>query len=286
MSERIQDRCVSAIELSVVIPTKNRSRQLKRALEPFHGADGPLEVIVVDDGSDDPHRNENRNTCRQLHHCRYVSLSVGKGASVARNEGLRLSRGSSIWFLDDDDYTSRSTLKEILAAVTRNSQHVTLIPRMIVHDGTPLRIDFPADEPDKWQRYRRWGVEVTTSCAVFPKILLERLEGWDESLPALQDTDLFLRAARIAKFRVLDTEPVRVDVASPARITNSFLRSQVGKWRFLRKHWTVLPGRRRLSYLAQIAVCSPLWRAFRVRCQLASAPASQAGHSPSTVGPS
>ncbi len=262
----------SPIELSIIIPTRNRSHHLQRALEPFTPFSRSIEIIVVDDASDSFHRVRNTQLCQRFPNCRYEYLTVACGGSTARNCGLRLSLGGSIWFLDDDDYAPQATIRDVNMAIRRNSQNVYLIPRMIVHGATPIRIDCPVDEAVKWSRYRDWGVEVTTFCAVFPRSTLDRLGGWDESLPSLQDTDLFLRAARIANFGVIDTDPVRVDVGSPHRITNSFLRSQIGKWRFLRKHWQIMPWQRRLRYLVQILGCSPLWRAHRIRRQLASLP--------------
>jgi hypothetical protein len=50
---------------------------------------------------------------------------------------------------------------------------------------------------------------------LFPRAILTALGGWDETLLALQDTDLLLRAAAITTFARLRAEPVRVDTARP-----------------------------------------------------------------------
>lgn len=252
--------------LTIVIPTRDRPEQLSRVLFSLGELSGTVEIIVVDDASLPQNSRRNRGLCTRLDGCRYEYLPTPRGASAARNRGFMRGGGAYIWFLDDDDYLTPRTVRDVLCKVElRSDERILLLPRMIVQHGALMRLDVPADEPDKWDRYRRVGIEVTTSCAVFPRDVLLRLQGWDESLPALQDTDLFLRAARIASFALVETEPVRVDVSAPARITNSFARSQIGKFKFLRKHWRILPPRRRLRYLVQIVGCSPLFRSLRAQ---------------------
>ena len=259
-----------AVALSVIIPTRNRPVLLRRALHSFAGAGDGVEIIVVDDGSSAANGASSRLACEQVAGCRYVRLARSRGASAARNHGLGLSRGAYLWFLDDDDYATARTVADLVDAVSsRTEPQILLLPRAAMLDDTPIATTIPADEADKLERYRRHGLEVTTSCALFPRSVLARLDGWDERLRALQDTDLFLRAAEIATFASLRTEPVRVDLGAPHRITNTLVSSQLGKLQFLHKHWRRLPLRRRLRYLAQILLCMPLLRAARQRSMLA-----------------
>jgi hypothetical protein len=257
--------------LSVIIPTKNRPLLLRRALDSFVRADAPLEIIVVDDGSIGANARSNRSACERLRGCRYVLQSPSKGAAAARNHGFRLSQGAYIWFMDDDDYATAQTVADVLEAVSaRTGPEILLLPRATVLDGTAIGLTVPSDEAVKLDRYRRVGTEVTTSCALFPRSVLVRLNGWDESLSALQDTDLFLRAAAITTFASLPTEPVRVDTGAPDRITYLVFASLIGKAQFLRKHWHFLPVSRRLGYIAQILCCTPLLRAARRRWKMAA----------------
>jgi hypothetical protein len=244
---------------------------LRRALDPFPQVDTPLEVIVVDDGSTAANAESNRLACQHLLGCRYVLLNRSRGAAAARNHGFRLSRGAYVWFMDDDDYATAQTVADVLQAIsTRTGSEILLMPRETLLGGRVIGLTFPGDEADKFERYRRIGTEVTTSCALFPRSILVGLDGWDETLSALQDTDLLLRAAEITTFASIRTEPVRVDTGAPDRITYAVFASLIGKARFLRKHWRRLPVSRRLGYVAQILVCTPLMRAVMRQWKLAT----------------
>ncbi len=86
--------------VSVVIPTHNRSKLLKEAVEsvlalPCREYD--LEVIVVDDGSTD-----DTPQLVQNYPVKYRRISA-KSAAAARNEGIHTATGDFIAFLDDDD---------------------------------------------------------------------------------------------------------------------------------------------------------------------------------------
>ena len=88
--------------LSVVIPTRNRSRMVGEAVESaLCQRNGEVEVIVVDDGSTDDTANVlARNFASRIH---LLRLPHRRGAGAARNAGVRLASGELVAFLDDDD---------------------------------------------------------------------------------------------------------------------------------------------------------------------------------------
>ncbi|UWG52008.1 Glycosyl transferase family 2 [Halalkaliarchaeum sp. AArc-CO] len=87
--------------VSVVIPTYNRPELLTRAVESaLTQTYEKIEIVVVDDGSDIPARK----TLSQYNtSVRIITHNENRGGSVARNTGIRCSRGKYIAFLDDDD---------------------------------------------------------------------------------------------------------------------------------------------------------------------------------------
>ena len=94
---------------SIIVPTRNRTAMLARALESIRAQRlRYFQVVVVDDGSGE----ETRRATQQLagafderfeFHYRDAQ-EPRHGPNVARNCGIALARGCYVGFLDDDDY--------------------------------------------------------------------------------------------------------------------------------------------------------------------------------------
>ena len=88
--------------VSVIIPTHNRSFLLKRAIQSVLDQTYPkFECIVVDDASKD--QTPDVISSFEDDRIKYFLHEKNKGASAARNTGIRNSAGKFIAFLDDDD---------------------------------------------------------------------------------------------------------------------------------------------------------------------------------------
>jgi glycosyltransferase involved in cell wall biosynthesis len=92
---------------SVLMPTRNRAELFAAALASVLGQEWrELEVIVVDDGSDEADAARCRALCDSDPRVRLLVLprrSRGHGQSYALNEGAEAARGQYLCFLDDDD---------------------------------------------------------------------------------------------------------------------------------------------------------------------------------------
>ena len=90
--------------VSVVIPTYNRGRLIKRAIESVQTQTYPAihEIIIVDDGSTDNTREVVYAV--QDSRIRYVKLEGNHGAGYARNRGAEISTGDYLAYCDSDDY--------------------------------------------------------------------------------------------------------------------------------------------------------------------------------------
>src|SRR3954471_14240389 len=87
-------------QVSIVIPTYNRARYLRECLESVLSQTvPPLEVIVIDDGSED-------ETCSTVAAfgapVRYVWKENG-GKPRALNFAIPQVQGEFVWMFDDDD---------------------------------------------------------------------------------------------------------------------------------------------------------------------------------------
>jgi glycosyltransferase involved in cell wall biosynthesis len=104
---------MSEPEVSVIVPTRNRSRRLAVALRSALEQEGvDLEVIVVDDGSTDctecalsPIDDDRLSYVRSAH----------LGAAEARNIGARQAQARWLTFLDSDDTVTPDWLSSMFA---------------------------------------------------------------------------------------------------------------------------------------------------------------------------
>lgn len=91
--------------LSIVIPVYNGEKTVLRCLNSiarnFGDYEDDVEVIVVDDGSED-------NTVEEIQKSKLSNLKLiikeNGGVSLARNVGIETATGKYIWFIDSDDF--------------------------------------------------------------------------------------------------------------------------------------------------------------------------------------
>lgn len=93
----------TAALVSVLIPTYNRAYIIERAIESaLTQGHEPIEVLVIDDGSQDGTREFIRERYGNDPRVRYF-YKENAGVASARNVGIRESRGEFVAFLDSDD---------------------------------------------------------------------------------------------------------------------------------------------------------------------------------------
>mgnify|MGYP003576604340 CR=1 FL=1 len=85
--------------VSIIIATHNRPHLLPRAVRSAQAAGTGVEVIVVDDASEEA----TARVCRELGGVRYLRVERNQRLGGARNVGIVASRAEFITFLDDDD---------------------------------------------------------------------------------------------------------------------------------------------------------------------------------------
>ena len=87
-------------QVSVIIPVHNRPALLKRAILSVRNQTlAPLEIIVVDDGSDKHSLTDTIASFPEVHFYKQEN----HGVSHARNSGVKKAKGEWIAFLDSDD---------------------------------------------------------------------------------------------------------------------------------------------------------------------------------------
>ncbi|HET9895866.1 MAG TPA: glycosyltransferase [Streptosporangiaceae bacterium] len=115
--------------ISVVIPVFNVRPYLAGCLDSVLGQPGSVrvEVIAVDDASDDGSGGLLDARARSDDRLRVEHLTGTAGPGNARNTGLARATGRYVWFADGDDQVQPGALDAISAALTAAQPDVLLI---------------------------------------------------------------------------------------------------------------------------------------------------------------
>jgi len=184
-------------EASVVIPTRSRWHLLSTAALPsaLEQADVDVEVIVVDDGSQDetPSRLEELDDPR----LRVVRHETSRGVAVARNAGIAAARGRWVSFLDDDDLWAPAKLrKQIDSAEATGAVFAYSAGGGLDAARTFLFAVPPPDPASVTEQLLQWNV-IWCGCSnvLARSDVVAELGGFDEQLGQLADWDLWIRLA-------------------------------------------------------------------------------------------
>jgi glycosyltransferase involved in cell wall biosynthesis len=90
------------MEVSVIIPTKDRLASIKRVLPSFLSQDEVKEVIIVVDGSTDGTVEFLEAYCRDSDVVRYLDNGVNRGIPYSRNRGINEATREYIFMAEDD----------------------------------------------------------------------------------------------------------------------------------------------------------------------------------------
>jgi glycosyltransferase involved in cell wall biosynthesis len=225
-------------EVSIVIPTHDRPRLVVRAVASALAQTIPdVEVLVVDDGSAEPVRLDHDGRVRVLRQAQ------PRGPCAARNLAMAAARGCWITFLDDDDELEPDMLEVSLAAARESNlpRPVAVLSGIDVvgNDGRVLQRRLPVTLP----RGRRYSLEydqgrslVTHNTLVAPLEVLRSIGGWDQTLPAWEHDDLFLRLNAVCSIQGVDRVTYRMTANAPVRLSENLLARAVGIERTLAKH--------------------------------------------------
>lgn len=89
--------------ISVIVPIFNAEKTIYECLKSIDSKMNNYEVILVDDGSTDNTANIIAEFIKNKNNFIYI-YQENNGVSVARNSGIRKSKGDYLLFLDADDY--------------------------------------------------------------------------------------------------------------------------------------------------------------------------------------
>jgi glycosyltransferase involved in cell wall biosynthesis len=179
-------------EVSVIIPTHNRRAMLLEAIDSVLAqSTQAFELIVIDDGSTDETaeqltRLDKAIRFERIDHC---------GPGAARNRGVALARAPLIAFLDSDDLWAPTKLERQLAFMNANPDcAISQTNEIWIRNGRRVN-------PGSRHRKRSGDIFIDSlrtclismSATMMRTDLFRSLTGFDESMLAAEDYDLWLR---------------------------------------------------------------------------------------------
>jgi glycosyltransferase involved in cell wall biosynthesis len=181
--------------VSIIIPYFSAERFVARAVESaLTQTHAPVEVIVVDDGS------QGDGLTRALaQHTGQVQLirQANAGVSAARNAGFAQSHGDYVTFLDSDDWLEPEYVAAHLGVLRfRPEIGISHTGWALVDAKGSTRIgeQRPTHSADLLRALLLRETHIPGCVAMLRREVFERAGGWDVTLRAAEDNDLFIRA--------------------------------------------------------------------------------------------
>ena len=179
--------------ITVIIPTHDRANKLLGAINSVLNQTLPVEkTIVVDDGSTD----NTASLIAPFTNDKFIYIHQSQqGVSAARNRAVVQASSPWVAFLDSDDLWLRHKIEKQWAAIVanpgiklhhcderwiRNGQHLNPMKKHNKAMKTPFK--------ESLERCM-----ISPSSAIIDRSLLISMGGFDETLPACEDYDLWLR---------------------------------------------------------------------------------------------
>ncbi|MEH2061528.1 MAG: glycosyltransferase [Nostoc sp.] len=271
-------------KISVIIPAYNCEKTINQTIKSvLNQTFTDLELIVINDGSQD----STLEVTTQIQDSRIQVFSYANaGGNVSRNRGLHRAVGEFVSFLDADDLWTPDKLQSQLKALQENAT------AKVAYSWT--------DYIDTNGQFVVSGKRINVNGNVYEKLLLNNflengsnplicrkalitLGGFDESLSAAQDWDMWLRLA--SKFDFICVPSVQILYRISANsVSSNLVRQEKACLRVLERAYKERPSLRdatrttlKYSWNASLAnlykylTCKALQEPFNRQKGLASA---------------
>jgi GT2 family glycosyltransferase len=224
-----------SIDLSVIIPTFRRPRELVEAISSvLRQQESTVEIFVIDDSPE----GSAEEGVRGLRDSRVVYVKnpnpTGGVPSVVRNIGWPMARGAFIHFLDDDDIVAEGYYAAIKAAFAADPSIGLVFGRIEPFGNGPAaqlnhERQYFVDAARKSVLSDRFGRRfaftgrmlfdnalLVCSASVTRRECVARLGGFDPTIRLMEDADFHVRAMRECGALFLDRTAIHYRVGSPS----------------------------------------------------------------------
>jgi len=162
-----------------------------------------FEIIAVNDAGVDV---ENIVTSlNQKGIITYIKHSKNRGLAAARNTGIKVARGKYIAYLDDDDIFYPEHLETLVKFLETSDYKVAYTDAFRTHQKKidrnyqTVRKDIPYSIDYRPGMFLKTNI-TPILCIIHEKCILDEIGCFDESLPVLEDWDLWIRISQKYEF--------------------------------------------------------------------------------------
>ena len=199
------------ILVSIIIPCYNSELFIIECLESCQiQTYRQIEIIVIDDGSTDKSteivnqfmvKNSDVN-------CRLLSKE-NKGASSARNTGIKESNGTFIQFLDADDILFKDKIQSQVDLINENKTCQLIVgsyETVNLQSSKTRKRNYSDNDDSLWMGLYKSDLGNTCSNLFNASLFKEQGVSWNETLPSSQEYNLMFDILKITQQIIFDAQ--------------------------------------------------------------------------------
>jgi glycosyltransferase involved in cell wall biosynthesis len=188
--------------VSVVVPCYNHGQYLAQTIESIHtGSYANYEILIVDDGSADPHTHQVLALLAQHPKVKVLRQPNG-GPAQARNTGIAQAEGEFLFFVDADNWAKPTYIEQGVAVLQANpAVGVVYADALLV--GERDKRWATATDGNVWKSQefdlkKLYEGNFIDNCTVVRKDALAQVGGYepDRTIQGWEDWELWLRMAK------------------------------------------------------------------------------------------
>ena len=219
------------MKVSLIIPTLNEEKRIRKLLiylQELPHQELLKEIIVCDGGSEDRTLEEAKIAGVQ------VLRSPARGRAIQMNYAAAQSKGAILYFVHADVFPPSSCLTDIIEAL-KKGPHMGCFQCNFTDESKLLQFN---SRLTKLNWMAAGGGDQTF---FIQRQAFEQLNGFDESLPIMEDFDIVWRAKKDYYFHVIKSKAL---VSARKYRNNSYLKVQLtNAVVFLLFRWGASPGK-------------------------------------------
>lgn len=190
--------------VSVIMPVFNSEKYIEKTLlSVLEQTYKNYEVIIIDDGSNDNSLGIIEGIKNRFNEKRIIILNQShKGAGAARNLGIKNAKADLIAFLDSDDFWFPNKLERVIGVFNLITEINLVVHDLIInkngHKKSLVLSNRYNPKIDYFVNLYKTNCLAISAVTVRRSILFE-VGLFDEFLPPVEDYDLWLKLAPLAK---------------------------------------------------------------------------------------